>query len=72
MKTIEKSGIIHETSQKRLTITNDHGWIPQTLRKQERKIKNAERDVHRVEGQTLGCRVIPDTRRTCQKRSKHI
>ncbi|MED4876716.1 winged helix-turn-helix domain-containing protein [Anoxybacillus geothermalis] len=25
---------------KRLKITNDHGWTPRTLRKQERKIKN--------------------------------
>ncbi|ELK23088.1 MULTISPECIES: hypothetical protein [Anoxybacillus] len=24
---------------KRLKITNDHGWTPRTLRKQERKIK---------------------------------
>ncbi|ACJ32549.1 helix-turn-helix domain-containing protein [Anoxybacillus flavithermus] len=26
---------------KRLKITNDHGWTPRTLRKQERKIKDA-------------------------------
>ncbi|KJE27320.1 helix-turn-helix domain protein [Geobacillus kaustophilus] len=26
---------------KRLNITHDHGWTPRTLRKQERKIKNA-------------------------------
>ncbi|MGG3961892.1 IS630 family transposase, partial [Geobacillus stearothermophilus] len=25
---------------KRLKITNDHGWTPRTLRKQEWKIKN--------------------------------
>ncbi|KAF0994835.1 hypothetical protein BJQ97_01483 [Geobacillus sp. TFV-3] len=26
---------------KRLNITHDHGWMPRTLRKQERKIQNA-------------------------------
>ncbi|NNV07995.1 transposase [Geobacillus sp. C56-T2] len=26
---------------KRLCITNDHGWTPQTLRKQERNVKHA-------------------------------
>ncbi|MBB6178043.1 hypothetical protein HNQ82_002924 [Anoxybacillus tengchongensis] len=26
---------------KRLKITNDHGWTPRTLRKQEQKIKDA-------------------------------
>ncbi|WP_429909597.1 IS630 family transposase, partial [Geobacillus thermodenitrificans] len=29
-----------EFCMKRLKITNDHGWTPRTLRKQERKIKN--------------------------------